>query len=219
MDTYKTHFGIWGRKQTKLQNVRCGWFGLQESHTLRDTWEQGLSLTITDLLDLDSEYLLNDCLWRWYTEVTSAISLAVVSYSREATLAQWRVYIPACITWLNAWDLLSAQFMFSNLMATGEEVRLQWRLLLCQSESKKEDVPEPGRQMMEFQESLKRSDWEWRARKSFVKDERNLSETGRKKRSRLKHRIICKGKGDDVKKVANVSIFSINENDTYLKNA
>lgn len=109
-------------------------------------------------------------------------------------------------------------------MVIREDSRLNWRLLPCPSESKKERVPEKGRQRLlgttgripgKPVETWLRAE----GKKGLYqgREEPLLRQEG-KKRSWRMHRLICKGKGKNIKEVTNLSIFSFNENDnTHLK--
>lgn len=133
MDMYKTYFLILSRKQVQVQNTRCGWEGLSEQHILCGPREQALPWAVTVSLAFTQAM---------FAEVTSRTRYVLrkqLSAAAEKGLCLTPQY--ALITWLDACYLLSAPFMFSNLMGIREGSRFNRILLLCSSKSKKLGVP------------------------------------------------------------------------------
>lgn len=92
------------------------------------------------------------------------------------------------LTWPNAWYLLGAAFLFSNLMGIREGIRLNWRLCPCSFGSRKEGVPKKGEKGFVGEdrnlawERKEREDHMWRTSRA-CKGERNLKK--KKKRSQM----------------------------------
>lgn len=94
------------------------------------------------------------------------------------------------LTWPNAWYLLGAAFLFSNLMGIREGIRLNWRLCPCSFGSRKEGVPKKGEKGFVGEdrnlawERKEREDHMWRTSRA-CKGERNLKK--KKKGHRCLH--------------------------------